>query len=102
MNTTVRPVAASIPARTAAPLPRLPGRATTWSAPAARGRVGGPVAGAVVDDDDLEPAVGRDGGQLDADPLDGGGDGLGLAVRRHDHAQARSHPGREGPVDCGC
>ena len=59
MKAIVRPRAAATPARTAAPLPRFSGSTTTWSAPAVEGGVGGAVGRPVVDDDDLEPAVGR-------------------------------------------
>ena len=59
MKATVRPVAASMPARTAAPLPRLTGWRDDLVGPGGLGRVGGVVAGPVVDHHDLEAAVVR-------------------------------------------
>ena len=71
----------------------------TWSAPAAAGLGAVPSVRAVVDHDDLDPAV--DARERLPQPADGGADAAGLVVGGHDHREAdragqrrRCEPGR--------
>ena len=87
MNAIVRPRAAATPAADGRSLAAVGGQLDHLVGPARQRRVGGAVARAVVDDHDLQPAVGGDRLEGGADRGDRGADAGRLVEGGHDHGR---------------